>query len=256
MNKLLIPLTAAAVALLPACGSTPESGTPAPTASAVSKPTPTPAPVVLTRADIGQKVQAALKKQGTYRMRLTDPSDKSFLVTATVKYNGAKQDFSISSDDGSVVGVAGQYYYQDGPLNSDSTEWKKYNPKAKGLDALTSALIKAYLVQVQTPRLLAGAPYATRFVTTSGPVVDRVPTTKYAMVLDVKKAVAAKAFGDYLTGEIPEDEKLLPVTAVVDRDGLLRQLDYGVGSDRSSIAFSNFGDSVFISEPAPDQIKR
>ena len=213
--------------------------------------------MVLTRANFGQQVQATLKKQGTYRMVIGATAD-SGQIEMSVKAGGTVPDISVSDEDSSIVGVAGRYYYQDSASNDELGKWERYNPKATGRDALTSTLIKFYIFLSQTPRLLAGAPYATKFAATSGPVIDRVPTTQYAMVIDLKKVTAAKVYGDYLTsGSLDPKQRTLLLKAVVGRDGLLYQLDLsGSGDDKTSIAFSNFGDSVFISEPAPDQIKR
>jgi hypothetical protein len=262
VNKILVPLAAsAAVALLTACGGKAESTAPPPAPTPVatsSTPTssPSPKPVVLTRANFGQQVQATLKKQGTYRM-VIDATAESGQVEITVKAGGSVPDISVNSEFGSVVGVSGRYYYQDSALNDESGKWVRYNPKAKGLDALTSTLIKFYIYASQTTRLLAGTPYATKFAATPGPVIDRVPTTQYAMVIDLKKAAAAKVYGDYLTSDsLDPKQRMLSLKAVVGRDGLLYQLDLSGGGDKTSIAFSNFGDSVFIAAPAPDQIKR
>ncbi|MEU0094107.1 hypothetical protein [Kribbella sp. NPDC006257] len=216
-------------------------------------PTVSPTPVELTRADIGQKVQAALKKQGTYRMTirwLYDPDEK---LTATVKFTGAREDYSLSGSDGSVIGVGGQYFYKDGPLSSKA-KWTKGDLNAKG-HKTTNGLIVLYRKLVQSARVLDGAPYSSQFAISPGMPVGAVPTTRYVMLIDLKKAAAdKKVYGPFLSATEAEQAKTLPVSATLDSNGLPRELSYGTGENAFSVDFTDFGTKAVITPPAKQQI--
>jgi hypothetical protein len=261
VKKIIIALAGCGGLVLAAgCGGGADSATPAPTPTASkssSKPTVSPTPVELTRADIGQQVQAALKKQGTYRMKITWQYEQDKNLTATVKFTGAGEDFSLSGADGSVIGVGGQYFYKDGPLSSKA-KWTKYDPKAKGHKAVTTnGLIVLYRKLVQSPRLLDGAPYSSQFAVSPGPYVGEVPTTRYVMLIDLRKAAAdKKVYGPFLSAMEAEEAKTLPLSALLDSNGLLRELNYGTGENAFSVELDNFGTKTVITLPAKQQIAK
>ena len=261
VKKIIIALAGSGGLVLAAgCGGGPDSAAPAPTPTAStssSKPTVSPTPVELTRADIGQKVQAALKKQGTYRMTITWQYEQFKNLTATVKFTGAGEDYSLSGAGGSVIGVGGQYFYKDGPL-AGKAKWTKYDPKARGHKAVTTnGLIVLYRKIVQSSRVLDGAPYSSQFAISSGPLVGEVPTTRYVMLIDLRKAAADnKVYGPFLSTKEAEEQKTLPVSVLIDPNGLPRRLDYGTGDNAFSVEFSNFGTKAVITPPAKQQIAK
>jgi hypothetical protein len=245
--------TTGAVVLLAACGNTPAPGTQAAGASTPS----VAAAATLTQADLGKTVQQALAKKGTFQVVSTTTGEDPGTLTANVKLGGAKPEFVVNADGMTVMGVGGQLYGQGGDI-SGGPQWVKYNPKAKGLDALNHVLIKLVASQAQPHQYLAGAAYATKFATTPGPVVDGVPTTQYDLTIDLQKAAQAKAFGDAITTESLAGEKTTTLTAKVllDGDSLPRKIDYVLGADHVSSVFSKFGDAVMIAAPAIDQVAK
>ncbi|WP_133977601.1 hypothetical protein [Kribbella voronezhensis] len=262
MKKIIMALAGSGgLVLAVGCGGGADPAAPAPTPTASkatsSKPTVSPTPVELARANIGQQVQAALKKRGTYRMTITWQYEQDENLTATVKFTGAGEDFSLSGADGSVIGVGGQYFYKDGPLSSKA-KWTKYDPKAKGHQAVTTnGLIVLYRKLVQSPRLLDGAPYSSQFAVSPGPYVGEVLTTRYVMLIDLRKAAADnKVYGPFLSAKEAEAQKTLPLSALLDSNGLLRELNYGTGENAFSIRFDNFGTKAVITPPAKQQLTK
>jgi hypothetical protein len=261
VKKIIIALAGSGgLVLAVGCGGGADSAapTPAPTASqSSSKPTVSPTPVELTRADIGQQVQAALKKQGTYRMTITWQYEQDENITATVKFTGAGENFSLTAADGSVIGVGGQYFYKDGPLSSKA-KWTKYDPTAKGHKAVTTnGIIAVSRKLVQSPRLLDGAPYSSQFAVSPGPYVGEVLTTRYVMLIDLRKAAAdKKVYGPFLTAKEAEEQKTLPLSALLDSNGLLRELNYGTGENAFSVRFDNFGTKAVITPPAKEELAK
>ncbi|WP_112237775.1 hypothetical protein [Kribbella monticola] len=261
MKKIIIALAGSGgLVLAVGCGAGADSAAPAPTPTASKtsgKPIVSPTPVELTRANIGQQVQAALKKQGTYRMTITWQYEQDEHLTTTVKLTGAGEDFSLSGADGSVIGVGGQYFYTDGPLSSKA-KWKKYDPKAKGRQALTTnGIILLYRKLVESSRLLDGAPYSSQFAVSPGPYVGEVLTTRYVMLLDLRKAAADnKIYGPFLSAKEAAKEKTLPVSALLDSNGLLRELNYGTGENAFSVHFDNFGTKAVITPPTKQQLTK
>lgn len=258
VKKIIIALVASGGLVVGAgCGGGTGSAAPTPTASrSSSKPTasPTPVPVELTRADIAQKIQAALKKQGSYRMTITLLIGQDDHLTVTVRSTGATEDFALNGADGSVIGVGGQYYYKDGPLSGKSGKWTKYDPKARGSKASTNRLILIYRSLVQAHLLLGGAQYSSQFDISGGPPVGQVETTRYVLLIDLKKAAADKKLsGAFLSAEATDD-KTLPMSALVDSDGRLRRLDYGTGENAISIDYTDFGTKAVITAPSKQQL--
>jgi hypothetical protein len=242
-----------AVVLLAACGNTPAPGTQAAGTSTAT----VAAATTLKQADFGKKVQEALAKKGTFQVVSTTTGEDPGTLTANVKLTGATPEFVVNADGMTVMGVGGQLYGQGGDI-SDGSQWVKYNPKAKGLDALNAVLIKLVATQAQPHQYLAGSAYATKFAATPGPAVDGAATTQYDLTIDLQKAAQAKAFGDAITTESLAGEKTTTLTAKVllDADSLPRKIDYVLGADHVASVFSKFGDPVIIAAPAIDKVAK
>jgi hypothetical protein len=103
---------------------------------------------------------------------------------------------------------------------------------------------------------VAGAPYATKFDATPGEPVDGVATTNYTMTVDLPKASAAKAFGQYLTADAVAQSKVtsLPVDITVDAESLPRTFAYEVDGAKVTGTFGKFGEPVTITAPAAAEI--
>jgi hypothetical protein len=76
------------------------------------------------------------------------------------------------------------------------------------------------------------------------------------MTVDLPKATAAKALGEYLTAEAVAQQKLKELTAKVsvDQDSLPRKIEFEVGTVKVVADFTNFGTPVTIAAPPAEQI--
>jgi hypothetical protein len=77
------------------------------------------------------------------------------------------------------------------------------------------------------------------------------------MLVDLRKAAAdKKVYGPFLSAKEAEEAKTLPVSALLDSNGLLRELTYGTGENAFSVDFDNFGTKAVITPPAKQQIAK
>jgi len=243
-----MPLIAAGAMLLAAgCGGSDD-------ASSGSSPT---TPVTLTQADFAPKVQEALKAKGTFRV-VTVTTDEGAPATFTtdVKLSGATADVAGSGEGNSVVRVGGQLYGKGGAISDDPKKpWAKYDPTVvqDPMAALSGVMIRMLLVQTMTYELIGGASYATNFTSAPGATAG---TTEYLMTIDLPKASAAKALGEYLTAETVAQQKLTGLTAkvTIDKDNLPIRLDFEQGTAKVIADFSNFGTPVTIAAPPAAEI--
>jgi hypothetical protein len=248
-----MPLAATgAVALLAACGNTPAPGGQAAGSSDANAGTVTNA---LSQADLGTKVQQALAKQGSFHVESTTTGEDAGTLTADVRLSGSTAEFVASADKSTVMSVGGQLYGQGANI---SDRWVKYDPNKKGVEALNNVLIKLLAAQAQPQQYLAGTPYATKFTSTAGPSVDGKPTTLYDVTVDLQKAVAAKAYGDFVTADTLAEQKAgtLTLKVLLDGDSLPRKIDYAVGADGGSATFTKFGDPVVLAAPKIDEVAK
>jgi hypothetical protein len=248
VKKILMPLAVAGALLLTAgCGGSDDT-------SSGSSPT---TPVTLTQADFAPKVQEALKAKGTFRV-VTVTTDEGAPATFTtdVKLSGATADVAGSGEGSAVVRVGGQLYGKGGAISSDPKKpWVTYDPTVDQdpMAAISGMLINMLLVQTMTHEVIGGAPYATGFNSAPGSTPG---TTDYMMTIDLPKATAAKALGEYLTAETVAQQKLTELTAkvTIDKDNLPLRLDYQQGTAKVIADFSNYGKPVTIAAPPAAEI--
>jgi hypothetical protein len=254
VKKILRPLLAAgALVLLAGCGGTDDAVKPA------SQQSSTPAPVALSQADFTSKVKAALQAKGTFRVvTVTTDDGEPATFTTDVKLNGTEADVSGSGLGSTVVRVGGQLYGKGEGITDDPKKpWVKHDPASKDpMVVLNSAMIKLLAAQTSAHELIGGAAYATGFTSALGATVGGVPTTLYTMTVDLPKATAAKALGEYLTAEAVAQQKLKELTAKVsvDQDSLPRKIEFEVDTVKVVADFTNFGTPVTIAAPPAEQI--
>lgn len=229
-------LAAGALVLLAACGGSGDPG------------------AVLTQADFAAKVRAAMQAKGSFRsVAVNIDAEGVTRFTTDVKLSGARADVSgTTSDDGevsSVVRVGGELYARDKALSTDPAKpWVKFDPKGTTLNA---TLIQLLATRTETYELIGGAAYATSF--SSAPAGE---STVYSMTIDLPKATAAKALGDYISAGMVAELKLheVPVRATVGKDMLLTKLEFELDGTKVVADFGNYGAPVTIAVPGPAEI--
>lgn len=243
-------LAVGALAVLAACGGSDDAGKPASTDQSS-----TPPAVALTQADFAPKVLAALKAKGTFRtVTVTTDEEGPATFTTDVKISDAGTDVSGSGDGSAVLRVGGQLYGKGDGISDDPAKWVKYDPTATGsIPELTGALIKILAAQAVTHEMIGGAAYATSFNSAPGAAAG---TTDYTMTVDLPKAAAAKALGEYITPKVVAAQNLKDVAAKVslDKDSLPVKLEFQLGTSKVVADFSNYGTPVTIAAPAAGEL--
>jgi hypothetical protein len=261
VKKLMTPLVAAgALVLMAGCGGSDDptsAGTPVAAAGNSSA-------AALTQANFSAKVQAALAAKKTFQVvTTTTDADGPATLTTNVRLTGATADAHGTGMETTFVRLGGTLYGKGGQLTSNPNKpWVKYDPAAKNAAAkeptamLAGAMLQLLGAQLDQYRIVAGAPYATKFAGAPGEPVDGVATTKYTMTVDLPKASAAKAFGQYLTADAVAQSKVtsLPVEITVDAESLPRSFAYEADGAKVSGTFGKFGEPVTIAAPAAAEI--
>jgi hypothetical protein len=247
------------------CGNSAPSGAPAQTTPAaptaptavtsVTAPvTPASGTTTLTKADFASRVQAALRAKGTFRVVSTSADDPD-KFTSDIRLRGAQTDATATGAGYATVRVGGQVYVKGEGVSSDPRRpWVKLKPAGKDpLEILTQTMVRAVGAQAVPHQLLGGAAHVSTFKSAPGTaVVDGVPTKLYRIGINVPKAAAAKAFGDYILKEVTAAmPKVLVVKVWVDADDLPRKFEFDPDQSRSTVSmvFSRFGDKVTIAAP-------
>ncbi|MEV6286811.1 hypothetical protein [Kribbella sp. NPDC051770] len=261
MNRLLSRALVLALLVVPV-GCAAEKETPA-AAPVAATPTPTPTPVVaeLTKETFAPKVLAALKKAGTFRMSAVlngGPEGTVWTATADVRLVGSATDAAVTVEDGLPVRRIGKVLYMENDeLTGNPTKpWVKLDLTKKDPEVLAAALIVVQdLNDAMFHQLIGGTAYATSFK--PGPVqpVGGSPAREYQLVIDVKKAAAAGAFGVYVDRT---DAKTLPaqlsLSILVDELNRPRQMNYVLadtkdGNTAVQATFTHFGGKLPIVAP-------
>jgi predicted small lipoprotein YifL len=257
----------ALVLVLPACGQKAPVAAPPP-AAVKATPTPTPEPADLTQATFAPRVLGALKAKGTFRMdakhRAPGDLDSGRVQRRVdVRITGAVVDAVASSQVvGPTVRIGPMLYLKNADATGDAKRpWVKLNPASKNSkERRYAALSGGDLTESLYYQVLGGAQYASAFKRGSQLVVDKVDTQEYTMLIDVKKAAAAGALGQYLD---KTDVKTLPkdlsVSVFVDADALPRQISFVLadteeGSTSVVVVLSQFGKKLPIAAPPATQI--
>jgi hypothetical protein len=264
----LIALTAAL--LIPiSCGQQEPASTPA----AVTSPSvPVPAPTATTRtpADLTQatfapKVLGALAARGGFRIsaKIQEGQRAPKQAHALVYFKGQSVDVETKSPGGGgLIRVGRTIYVQDPKLTGDAKKpWAKLDLRstADGEKAAAKAA-DAWVADRLIHQLIGGAPYATLFQPAGEQVIDRVTTQQYTMRIDLQKAVAAGALGEYVgPADLATLPKQLSVTVWVDPNALPRQLEFNradssAGSVMVSARFSQFGRRSLVLPPKPAKL--
>jgi len=217
-----------------------------------SSDSPSTTPVTLTQADFAPKVQEALKAKGTFHVvAVTTDEGTPATFTADVKLSGAAAEISGSGEGNTVLRVGGLLYGKGEAISSDPKKpWAKYDPTVEQdpMAALSSLALRMLVVQALPHEVIGGAPYATSYTSAPGATEG---TTAYTMTIDLPKATAAKALGEYLTAEAVAQEKLKELTAkvTIDKENLPVKLEFQQGTAKVVADFSNFGSPVTITAP-------
>jgi hypothetical protein len=102
------------------------------------------------------------------------------------------------------VQIGDELYAKGDGLTEDPKEpWVKLDPDDETADSVIVArLVKLIAIQSAVHDLIGGVAFATSFEDAGGTPVDGVGTKLYTVGVDVPKAAAAKAFGEYIDQEV------------------------------------------------------
>ncbi|MFC0626830.1 hypothetical protein [Kribbella deserti] len=220
---------------------------------------PPPARGPLTRENFGPQVLRALKAKGTVAVTTTTTDgDGTASITANLRFKPNTTDMSVRADGIRFVRIDGVYYLKDQSLTGNPAKpWVEVTTSVRPRLGMSAALAEIVAGQ-SLPHLLAnGAPYATF---TRGPkesVEDDV-ATKYRLVIDLRKAVAAKALAPYISTS--EDlPKTLDVTIWLGAGNLPVRVAFMTTHEkhgRTSLqaTFTSYGESLPVAAPPAHEI--
>jgi hypothetical protein len=251
----------AAASTDPTPGATPSTTpTTTPSTAPSTTPVPTMSPVVLTKANLAPKVTAALLAKRTFRAtsRLTD-DDGTAVLTADLRLRpDGTFDVATSMDKGRAVRIGQALYFKDASLTKDPKRpWTKLDRDSDNIGVLLAVgMVDLIITQAGPHQILGGAAHATTFRQIGVTTVEGIPATRYKFGIDLKKATAAGALGDYIDKEdAMSAPRILTVDAVIDAENLPRKITF-LGPDNASVdvSFSRFGDNLAITAPPKAQI--
>jgi hypothetical protein len=264
-NTLPRLIALSAVLVLPlSCGRA-EPAAPSQTPAAVkATPSSTPPPAALTKATFAPRVLGALKAKGTFRVHgeLITQIPSIVVIDASVRLKGGQTDLAVSHDGDQLVRIGSSIYVKDAELTSNKARpWgrldlRSSNPELGFAAALANDLVSDALFH----ELIGGAAYATSFKRGGQPTVGLVETQEYLLVIDLKKATAAKALGQYLdkfeAKTLPKD---LSISISVDEDLLPRRMTFSLtdsedGATGIQVDFTDFGRKLAVAPPAAAKI--
>jgi hypothetical protein len=231
-----------------------------PTATPSTTPVPIVSPVALTKVDLAPKVKAALLAKRTFRAtsRLTG-DDGTAVLTADLRLRpDGTFDVAASMDKGRVVRIGQTLYFKDASLTKDPKRpWTKLDRDSDNVgELLAVGLVDLIVTQAGPHQILGGAAHATTFRQVGVTTVEGMPAKRYTFGIDLKKATAAGALGDYIDKEDAQSApRILTVDAVIDAENLPRKISF-LGPDNQSITvlFSRFGEDPAITAPPKAQI--
>lgn len=243
----------------------PTTPTPGPTDTTVTATpgttpsTKPPAKGPLTRNNFGPEVVRALKAKGTVAVTaVTTDEDGPASITANLRFKATTTDMSVRADDIHFVRIDGVYYIKDKTLTGNEAKpWVKVT-KAPSAQLSMSAALAEIIAGQSLPYLLAnGAPYAT-FTRGAKESIEDDIATKYRLVIDLKKAVAAKALSPYI-GSTQDMPKTLDVNIWLGEGNLPVRVAFMTTrpqSGRTSLqaTFTSYGEPLPVAAPPADQI--
>ncbi|WP_328992097.1 hypothetical protein OG394_37735 [Kribbella sp. NBC_01245] len=248
-------------------GQTPTTPTPGPTdATATATPGATtsmklPPPVKgpLTRDNFGPQVVRALKAKGTVAVTaVTTDEDGPASITANLRFKATTTDMSVRADDIHFVRIDGVFYIKDKSLTGNEAKpWVKVT-KTPSAQVTMSAALAEIIASQSLPHLLAnGAPYAT-FTRGAKESIEDDVATKYRLVIDLRKAVAAKALSPYVTST-QDMPRTLDVNIWLGEGNLPVRVAFMTTrpqSGRTSLqaTFTSYGEPLPVNAPPADQI--
>ncbi|MEV8371724.1 hypothetical protein AB0P21_03255 [Kribbella sp. NPDC056861] len=264
----LIALTA--VVLVPiSCGQQePTSAPAAVTSTAAPAPVPTSTtrtPADLTQATFAPKVLGALAARGGFQVsaKVQEGQKAPKQVHALVYFKGRSVDVETKTQSGGgLIRVGRSIYLQDAKLTGDAKKpWAELDlGSSTSEEKVAATAADAWISARLFHQLIGGAPYATLFQPAGEQVIDRVTTQQYTMRIDLQKAVAAGALGEYVDqADLATLPKQLSVTVWVDPNALPRQLEFTradakAGSVLVSAKFSQFGRRSLVLPPKPAKL--
>ncbi|WBQ02200.1 hypothetical protein [Kribbella sp. CA-293567] len=267
----LIALTA--VLLIPvSCGQQQPGSTPAAVTSTSPAAVPVPTapattrqPADLTQATFAPKVLGALTARGGFRVSAAVQEGRKApkLTNALVYFKGRSVDVATKAQGGGgLVRVGRSIYLQDAKLTGDAQKpWAELDlDSTAGEEKAAAAAADSWVSDRLVHQLIGGAPYATLFQPAGEQVIDHVTTQQYTMRIDLQKAVAAGALGEYVgRADLKSLPKQLSVTVWVDPNALPRKLEFNradtaAGSVTVSARFGQFGRRSLVLPPKPAKL--
>ncbi|MEV6286812.1 hypothetical protein [Kribbella sp. NPDC051770] len=246
-----------------ACGATStagsavtESPSSADTTSGRSSGTPTPkAPGddQLSPANLSSELLTRLAEKNTFRVvsRTTTPGKADAVVTADLRIKGDHAGLIATGGGRKVVKLGSTLYLKDAELTGDrSRPWSELAP---GGESSRSADRLARAAQVHA--LIGGAAHATTFQRADRITVNGAPAQEYVVTIDLARATAADALGDYLTtADLPSLPEAMTLRIAVDAHCLPVQLRFTQGRSQVLATFSRFGQKLTLTPPSPSRI--
>ena len=195
------------------------------------------------------------------KAKLQRPGDSGLPVNALVQLRGRAVDVSTKVDGGGgLIRIGRSVYVEDAGLTGDAKKpWAKLDLDSATADKLVE-VADALVADRLFHQVIGGAPYASSFLEQGQLVVDGIDTQRYTMLIDLKKAVAAGALGEYLDkSDLKTLPKQLSVAVWVDANALPRQLEFNLADTRTgnvfvTARFGQFGRRSTVLPPKPAKL--
>lgn len=212
---------------------------------------------MLTRKTFAPKVLAALRAKRTFHnVTVLTTADDSSVVTSDVRIRpDGRFDFKATLGKTVLVRIGEASYLKDAGVTKDPARpWAKLDLDSDDFSlAFLAALVDLLASQASPHQVLGATAYAKTFEQRGATGLDGVPAHEYDITVDVRKGLAAKAFGDYLdSDDLPGLSGGLAMRVAVDGDNLPRSIDFtGVDGVWVDATLSRFGQKVAIAAPPP-----